>query len=142
VKRLGVAGFITSSGNHPNHLLLGRRGKDPNRGLYVLPGGGVEDVETLEEALRREIMEETGLEIKERADRWSHVRNIIELPDRIILVVPVSVKPKNYDDAPRDGGDLYDVAWFRFDELPDDISPVIRPILEGHEYKFKKDTSE
>lgn len=125
MKRLGVAAMIRSG----HHILLGRRGKDPNRGLYVLPGGGVEDNESLENALRREIKEETGLDIESDKNRWLHPY-IIELSDRVIMVVDVSVKRRNdYYDAPVSGGDLYDVAWFPLDSLPSDMSPVIMPTL-------------
>jgi 8-oxo-dGTP diphosphatase len=44
-------------------LLLIRRGHDPHAGLWSLPGGRVEDGETLEEAVRREVFEETGLTV-------------------------------------------------------------------------------
>ena len=37
------------------------------RGRYVMPGGHIELGETMEEALRREIREETGLEIRDLA---------------------------------------------------------------------------
>jgi 8-oxo-dGTP diphosphatase len=45
------------------HVLIVRRGRPPAHGLYTLPGGGVELGETLEEAIIREVREETGLEI-------------------------------------------------------------------------------
>ena len=48
-----------------NHaVLLIRRGKAPNQGLWSLPGGRVKWGETLEAALQREVFEETAVHIK------------------------------------------------------------------------------
>ena len=44
-------------------VLIVRRGRPPAQGLYTLPGGGVELGETLEQAVIREVREETGLAI-------------------------------------------------------------------------------
>jgi ADP-ribose pyrophosphatase YjhB (NUDIX family) len=44
-------------------VLIVRRGRPPAHGLYTLPGGGVELGETLEQAVIREVREETGLAI-------------------------------------------------------------------------------
>ena len=49
---------------HEGKVLLIRRGKEPLRGRWVVPGGTVEVGETLEEALVREIQEETGLIVR------------------------------------------------------------------------------
>src|SRR4029077_17648553 len=45
-------------------VLIVRRGRPPTHGLYTLPGGGVELGETLQQAVIREIREETGLDIE------------------------------------------------------------------------------
>jgi 8-oxo-dGTP diphosphatase len=45
-------------------LLLIRRGRAPSRGLWSLPGGRVEPGETLEQAIEREVLEETGLTVR------------------------------------------------------------------------------
>jgi 8-oxo-dGTP diphosphatase len=45
-------------------VLIVRRGKPPMQGIYTLPGGGVELGETLEQAVIREVREETGLAIE------------------------------------------------------------------------------
>jgi 8-oxo-dGTP diphosphatase len=44
-------------------LLLIKRGNEPGRGLWAVPGGRVEPGETDKEAVVREIFEETGLDV-------------------------------------------------------------------------------
>lgn len=44
-----------------DQVLLVRRGKPPKEGAWSIPGGAQEVGETLEEAVRRELLEETGL---------------------------------------------------------------------------------
>jgi len=48
---------------HAGRVLIVRRGAPPMQGIYTLPGGGVEVGETLEQAVVREVREETGLAI-------------------------------------------------------------------------------
>lgn len=57
-----TAAFII---NPKGELLVERRGKEPAKGTLDLPGGFVDMDETAEEGLRREIMEETGIEVCE-----------------------------------------------------------------------------
>ena len=49
---------------HGGRVLIVRRGTPPMLGVYTLPGGGVELGETLEQAIVREVREETGLAIE------------------------------------------------------------------------------
>jgi 8-oxo-dGTP diphosphatase len=45
-------------------ILLVERGKEPLKGYWSIPGGIVETGEKLEEGIRREVSEETGLEVE------------------------------------------------------------------------------
>jgi 8-oxo-dGTP diphosphatase len=59
---VGVGGVVLIDGR----VVLIRRGKEPLRGRWVIPGGTVELGETLREALVREMREETGLVVRPR----------------------------------------------------------------------------
>ncbi len=45
-------------------MLLIERGQEPLKGVWSLPGGAVEVGEYLKDAIRREVREETGLEVE------------------------------------------------------------------------------
>ena len=47
-----------------DRILMAQRGKEPLKGLWSLPGGALETGESLADAVRREVREETGLEIR------------------------------------------------------------------------------
>lgn len=49
---------------HEGKVLLVQRGHEPLMGYWSIPGGAVETGERLEQALLREVMEETGLAVK------------------------------------------------------------------------------
>ena len=48
---------------HDGAFLLVKRGREPSKGLYAFPGGRVDAGESDEEAVRRELAEETGLTV-------------------------------------------------------------------------------
>jgi len=70
---VGVGGVVIENGR----TLLIRRGSEPLRGQWSIPGGTLELGETLEEGVARELREETGLEVR--------VIELIEVFDRIYL---------------------------------------------------------
>jgi mutator protein MutT len=57
--------------NKRNELLVCRRAKDPAKGTLDLPGGFIDMYETAEEGVAREVLEETGLTVKETTYRFS-----------------------------------------------------------------------
>jgi 8-oxo-dGTP diphosphatase len=68
---VGVGGVVIDDGR----ALLIRRGSEPLRGEWSIPGGSLELGESLQEGVARELLEECGLEVR--------VLELIEVFDRI-----------------------------------------------------------
>lgn len=68
-----TAAFILR--HNRQELLVARRGKEPAKGTLDLPGGFIDMDETVEEGMRREIREETGL-VVERLEYLFSIPNI------------------------------------------------------------------
>ena len=98
-------------------VLLVRRGQEPLKGEWSIPGGAVELGETLEAAARREVVEETGIEIR--------ITAMVEVLDRIVLqedrvryhYVLVDFLGVPVGGALRAGSDAADVRWVSHEEL-------------------------
>jgi ADP-ribose pyrophosphatase YjhB (NUDIX family) len=56
---VGVTGAVVRAGQ----VLFVRRNYEPSKGTWTLPGGFAEHTETLDEAVQRELREETGVEV-------------------------------------------------------------------------------
>ena len=111
---VGVGGVVISEGR----ALLVRRGGPPLAGEWSIPGGMLETGETLFEGVRRELVEETGIEVR--------VVELIEVFERISLDAAGKTKyhfvvldylcEADAGEA-RAGSDVTDVAWAQPDEL-------------------------
>jgi len=122
VPRIGSAVVVISG----DRVLLGVRGKEPNRGKWILPGGKVEPFETIEAAAKREIKEETGLEIE--VDGPVAIKEIINPPGEHRVIVYNSARPVAGDLSA--SSDLEDVRFCSRAELKSlDLSDAVRDVL-------------
>jgi ADP-ribose pyrophosphatase YjhB (NUDIX family) len=111
---LAVSAAIIRDGR----VLIVRRANPPAHGLYTLPGGVVELGETLEEAIRREVVEETGLLIEPVAlagHREVIGRDAAGRIQRHFVILAFAARWLSGE--PRLNGELSEAAWLRPDEL-------------------------
>ena len=108
-------------------VLLVRRGREPARGVYAFPGGRVEPEETLEQAARRELLEETSL----AAGRLAPYRTVhIEAAAAVgTPAFELTVFAGDSAEGVLHAGDDADHAgWFSADEM--DAMPVIDSVVD------------
>ena len=111
--RTGVGVVVLS--NHK--VLLIKRGQEPSKGLWTVPGGLVELGETIEQAIEREIFEECHIHI--RIDRALDVFEYIENEqDKIRYHYIVLEYLAHYIDGElAAASDIDDAGWFSWSEV-------------------------
>ena len=102
-------------------LLLIKRGKEPFKGKWALPGGFVEMDEELEDAVARELEEETGLvnvPLEQMRTFGTCGRDPRGRQISIAFMGIVSGAPKKI----RAGDDAVMARWFDIENLPEDMA--------------------
>lgn len=125
---LGVGALIFDAGK----ILLVRRGQEPLKGWWSLPGGLVETGERLEAAVRREVLEETGLDVLPMS--------VLEVFERIIpdpqgkaeyhyVLIDYLCRPAG--GSLRASSDACDAAWVARSELANyQLTTGTLPVIE------------
>ncbi|WP_265515587.1 NUDIX hydrolase [Nitratireductor luteus] len=95
-------------------FLLVLRGRAPAKDLFAFPGGRMKEGETQEDAVRRELLEETGLE----AGEVRYLRKFVIEPEgsgpRFILHAHSA---EYCSGEPKAGDDAADAGWYAIEDM-------------------------
>lgn len=127
---VGVAVAII---NDKGQILLQKR-KD---GVWGVPGGFMELGESTEEAGRREVLEETGLEIGklDLVGVFSGKQHFVKLPNGdefypvTIAYISKEIKGGNLQ---ADGQETTAAKFFNMNELPEQLNPLIKNMIQQY----------
>ena len=114
------AAVFTFSGDRVKVLLI-NRGKEPFKGKWALPGGFVDMDEELEDAVARELEEETGL-VGVRLEQMRTFGTVGRDPrGRMITIVFMGIA-KEEQTRIKAGDDAAQAQWFDIEKVPDDMA--------------------
>ena len=111
-------------------LLLVRRGRGPNAGLWAVPGGKVDYGESLRDAAVREVKEETGLDVEVEEVVWvGEAMGPGDPPAWHYTLVDFRARLRGGTPAPAD--DAQEVAWVALDQVLDlPLTPTMPSLIE------------
>ncbi|MEM0085343.1 MAG: NUDIX hydrolase [Candidatus Methanomethylicia archaeon] len=124
---VGVGGILIENGR----ILLIKRAAEPNKGLWTIPGGKVKLGENIKDALKREILEETKLEV-EVLDLEDIYELIIKDDEKVKYhYIILDYRVKRISGEPMPSTDALDVKWFSKKELENiETTETTKKLLE------------
>lgn len=128
-----LVGVAVAVINEQGEFLLQKR----QDGLWGVPGGFIELGESTEEAGRREVLEETGLEVGklDLVGVFSGKQYFVHLPNGDEFY-PVTIAYMTNElkggSLKADGEETVEVQFFKVTELPEGLNPLIKNLIKQH----------
>ncbi len=111
-----------------DELLMVRRAQEPAKGLWSLPGGRVEKGEYLADALRREVKEETGIDVT--AGDLVGIFEVVGDPHYVVLDFFARAEKEGH--AVAAASDVEEVRWVLLERVADlECTPRFVETLRG-----------
>ncbi|MCM3457301.1 NUDIX hydrolase [Heyndrickxia oleronia] len=110
-------------------------------GLWGVPGGFIELGESTEEAGRREVLEETGIEIGQLdlLGVFSGKQHFVKLPNGDefypVTIAYISKEIKG-GVLKADGQETTEAKFFKANELPEGLNPLIKNLIKQYSMSF------
>ena len=121
-----VVGTGVVVAREPAEILLGLRAHGPWRGFWSLPGGKLEQDESVERCSARELREETGLEARVDPDLFSVSREIDPARGLDCLTFGSSLRRFRGEVLVTESGKFEEWRWVPLKALP---APLFRPTV-------------
>lgn len=115
-------------------VLLGRRKGSHGEGEYAFPGGHLEYMESFENCAKREVKEETGMEIADI--KFLFLANIIKYAPKHYVHVGLIADWKSGDPQVLEPDKSESWVWFDLNQLPEPMFEMCRLSIDS--YKNKK----
>lgn len=113
--------------------------KRSDSGTWGIPGGATEPGEVIEEAAKREAFEETNLEIGEMSlfGVFSGPELYYKYPNGDeVYNVTIMYQSRDWHGEIKLNHEHTEWRWFSVSEIPEDVSPPIKPIIEQFKNSF------
>jgi 8-oxo-dGTP diphosphatase len=126
--------------NNRLQVLLVRRGREPFRGEWALPGGFVQIEESLDQAALRELQEETGLAEAYLEQLYTYGRPDRDPRGRVITVAYFALIPADAPVRLEGGSDADETGWWALEDRPQlafDHDEIISYALRRLRYKLE-----
>jgi len=132
---VGVGAIILDD----DQILLEKRKNSPGKGKWTVPGGLVDLGETAEQAVIREVKEETGLEVYD--PRLVDVVNYISLGEKGAVLyhyVIIDYLVTSKGGKPKASSDADDLKWVPFNEVEEyDLTETFRLFFQRNREKLE-----
>jgi 8-oxo-dGTP diphosphatase len=123
--RVGVAVIVFKEGK----ILLGKRKGSHGEGEYAFPGGHFEYMESFEDCAKREVTEETGMEIQNI--RFLRIMNLKDYAPKHYVNIAMVADWKSGEPKIMEPDKCEDWGWYDPDNLPEPLFKTIPTCIEA-----------